>query len=676
MTEWVSLKEAAELEGLLYDTVKKRMQRGLYITDNKSNPLGGQDNIYIDVSSLSLPAQAKYKRREQAEIDKQRLKRLIESGEPPWYVTYDFSLYYENYKATYQKAQGLAAVIEKYLRESAEHHKTKTEFCEEFVKNNLSISSKQFRRYLKKYKEAISWAGVKENENGDSYDYFRIMALCPPPKKGKHTKLTPELMADIENLWASEKYHRNLQSIQLLCEDLWDRIDKRGGEYKPSYNTIRRYCIQLMYSYSDCQTLLQKGERAFRGEKMLKCRRDIKSLKVMECVMGDAHTFDCWIEVTTENGTKTAARPYLVGFIDVRSRALVGWGICLQPDAEAIKQVIIHMIYAKKDSQFYGVPRVVYIDNGKDFTAETLTGRKRKVRFDIDGEIKGFYKSIGIETDMRALPYHAWVKGQIERAFGTIISRFTKRIDSYTGTLTGSKTAGKVFKDIPKMLERGQLMNITEFSEAFQRYLAEDYHIRKHSGLKEDGAKVPTPEWVFENEERYMKAAPPIEYAITLLGKCDTRTVYNYGVTIENITYSSEELARFIGEKILVRHYKKNLGFVCCFTISGEHICNAYTAERINPLAELGDETLTEHLKAQKRHEKRVKADISLLRMPYSEREMQVPELSEEPQKIIAIPQDRQWSERKKKEREKQEQKTNEFMRRQADKAFRRIENL
>lgn len=676
MTEWVSLSEAAELEELPYNTVTQNYIRNKYRFRTEPNPEGGKALVFIDVSSLSLPAQAKYKRRKQAEIQKLRAKRIRETGEPPWYVDCDFSWYYENYKSTYQKAQGLAAVIEKYLRESAEYHKTKTEFCEEFVSKNLSISSKQFRRYLKKYKEATAWASAQESEDGKNYDYFRILSLCPPPKKGKHTRLTEELRADIENLWASEKYQKNLQSIQLLCEDLWDWIDDRGDEYKPSYNTVRRYCQDLYYNHSDVAVYLQKGERNFKAIKMIKMRRDIASLEVMECVMGDAHTFDCWIEVTDENGNITAARPYLVGFIDVRSRVLVGWGITLQPNAEAIKQVVIHMIYPKKNSPFYGVPRVVYIDNGKDFTAETLTGRKRKVRFDIDGEIKGFYKSIGIEYDKRALPYHSWVKGQIERVFGTIISRFTKKIDSYTGTLTGSKTAGKVLKDIPKMLKAGQLLNMEEFTAAFEDYLAMDYHKRNHSGLKEDGAEVPTPEWVFLNEKRYQKAAPPIEYAITLLGQCTTRTVYSTGIRIENITYSSQELARFIGEKILVRYYKKNLGFVCCYTISGEHICNAYTAEKLNPLAEFGDETLTEHLKSQARQMRQMKADRNALKMPYEQRELQLPELSEEPQKVFAIPQDRQWSEQKKKERERQEQKTTEFMRKQAEKAFRRIENL
>lgn len=69
---------------------------------------------------------------------------------------------------------------------------------------------------------------------------------------------------------------------------------------------------------------------------------------------------------------------------------------------------------------------------------------------------------------MRSLPYQPWSKAQIERFFGTICTKFSKRTKSYTGTLTGSKTDAKVKKNIKKMLENGELMTMEEFSEKFE----------------------------------------------------------------------------------------------------------------------------------------------------------------------------------------------------------------
>lgn len=51
----------------------------------------------------------------------------------------------------------------------------------------------------------------------------------------------------------------------------------------------------------------------------------------------------------------------------------------------------------------------------------------------------------------RALPYQPRTKGQIERFFGGVCSRFSKQFSSYTGTLTGSRTDAKIPKDIQKM---------------------------------------------------------------------------------------------------------------------------------------------------------------------------------------------------------------------------------
>lgn len=102
--------------------------------------------------------------------------------------------------------------------------------------------------------------------------------------------------------------------------------------------------------------------------------------------------------------------------------------------------------------------------------------------FDFDAETQGFYQSIGIERVRRALPYQAWVK-DIERTFGTVCSNFSKRFDSYTGTLTGSKTAAKRQKNIDQMLERGELLTMEEFFAEWTKWKEKHYQGKKHRGL-------------------------------------------------------------------------------------------------------------------------------------------------------------------------------------------------
>lgn len=678
---WVTMEEAAELEGITYNAFQIRNSHGFYISKTEQNPNGGHALVYIDVSSLSAPAQERYRQRMRARINEQRKKRLEAMGEPPWYVSYDISAYMENYMEKFMKATEVAGIIKQYLCGKKEHRGNLTQYCEKFVKDNFDRSPKQFLKLVQRYNEAAVRAEICESEDGKNHDYFKILALCPPPKRGKAIKMTNEIISVIENLWSAKEHHENNQSVKMLYDDLVLILKKKDSDYIPEYNTVRKYVRKLEGKNKDTSAFLKGGVKGFRHDAMHKGLRDIKSLRVMEMVQADAHTFDCWIKYKKENGSVTAVKPYLVGFIDMRSRCLVGWSICVQPNAEVIEQTVMQMIYPKKNSDIYGVPRVLLLDNGKDFTAEMLTGRSRKIRFDVSGDCKGFYKSVGIEYEKRALPYQAWTKAQVERMFRTICEKFTKRIASYTGTLTGSRTDAKVVKDIEGMLLRDELMTIEEFSQKFEAWLHDEYHNKAHGGLKKQGESWDTPYEVFTNAEKYYKAAPPLEYSLSLIGMKETRTVYSYGINVNGVEYFHENLCKYRGEKIIVRYTRYNDEYVCCQTPDGEQICTAYKLTKLNPLAEEDDEILTDHIKTQRRQYRRVRDDISRLQMPYMEREMQTAEAAVNADKVVSIPEDTAYKEKMKQlaqsknneENEKKEHNLSEFLRKQGEKALKQI---
>lgn len=681
MTEvWLSLDDAAELEQMPYETLRSkiRFETGSFEVRNVPNANGGHNLVQVALSSLSPGAQARYKRRLADRERREAIKRRLEGKERPWYADIDIGWYLSTYKQEYMEKISLCSELEKYIKLRPQHHKCATEFLEEFAREHLGVSAKQMYRYLQRYDEGCMWGKLAESEDGRGHEYFRILALCKPPKKGRHTKLTPEIAALIENIWASEEFHRNRQSVKMLYDEVCSRL--AGAEWIPSYNTVKRYVDGLYAKYSGAAALLKDGERQWKNTTMMKKRRDTGKLRVMELWQGDAHTFDCWIQITKPNGTVAAIRPYLVAFIDTRSRCIAAWGICTQPNAEVIKKVIIHGIFPKECSPVQGVPRVMLIDNGKDFTAQTLTGRKRTQRFDIDGEIRGFYKAMGIEYDMRALPYQAWTKGQMERFFGTLCEGFSKKFPSYTGTLTGSRTDAKVKKDIQGMLERGELHTMDEFAAMFESYL-ERYHSKVHGGLVEQHEPNPRPAKVYENAEKYDKPAPPLEYALSLLGTTVTRTVYATGIELDKRQYMSEELAAYIGEKVTVRVKDYGLKTVVCYTEDGHLIGNAYTYDKLDPIAEGDDEALVEHIKSQRRQLGSTKENISELRTPYNER-IALPELTGSDAKTVAMVQDKQYSEaisKRTKPRtkpKKEAQELNDFMRSQAQKAIERIEGM
>ena len=246
-----------------------------------------------------------------------------------------------------------------------------------------------------------------------------------------------------------------------------------------------------------------------------KGKRDATSLEVMEYVIGDEHTFDLWVQWTAPNGKIKAVRPKLVAWIDMKSRAIIGDVLCVDANSQTLKESLVKMIYSSPG----GVPKILHVDNGKDYTARSMTGQDRKQRnidFGFDAETVGFYQSIGIQEVGRSLPYQPWDK-PIERFFNTVCLKFSRWFDSYVGTLTGSKTYAKRQKDVDAMLERGELLTMDEFFDVWTEWKNTKYHAREHRGLKDAGEKWVTPADMFANGPRYEKAAPPREYAAMLL---------------------------------------------------------------------------------------------------------------------------------------------------------------
>ncbi len=551
-------------------------------------------------------------------------------------------------------------------------------------------------------KSAKLWAMEMSKEDGKNYEYFKILSLCPKIREDKgRTALNDEMESVIENIWFNPDFAVNLCKYSKLYRIFTNElVDKRGydRENLPSYATVRRYIDDLRYKTDNARVLLQKGTREWKRISMIKGQRDMSKLQVMELVVADSHTFDCFVKVTAQNGKTKAIRPVIVAFMDMRSRALVGWSICEVPNSQVIKETIIHMVMEKKNKSnpFSGVPRVLLIDNGKDYTSEEMTGRKRSDRSNkkkdynlmleqyIDDEIKGFYAELGIEYE-RSLPYQAWTKGQIERFFNTVCEDFTKGINSYVGTLTGSKTSSKVNKDIKKMLERDELLSIEEFADRFEYWVLECYSKRSHTGLKDQKEKYKTPLEVYLNEDRYNKPAQPIDYLERLAMVKIKKKVYPTGIKFLGCKYMHEALQPYINASkgVVVRYNPRDVRKINVYDAKTDKlICRAENINLLNPIAAIGDKSLVEHIKSQKRQERLAREIIKKAQMPYEDRMAEIenvektvilPKLSDEKQKVVAMPPNVKYIDEKKK---LEETEKNEWLRKQAEPALAELRSI
>lgn len=619
---YVTLAEAAELENVKYKTMAQRLSRKNTFEVKTEKPRdGGKDTVFVAVSSLSKAARAAWRERE-------RLKELAAEAPPevaenvkrdiPWYVSVDLDWYIENYKERYYQAVELGNVIRRFLQYD---EGDRTRYAEEYAQKYLGKGYRTLYRYTKAYLEASAWADKLQKEDGSGYDHFKVLCLCRKPKEsGTFPSIKPEVKQVIKNIWFNRDFAANLGTREMLYEKLTAIAKINGWQELPSYQTVTRYISYMMEdeNLKNAWYLAARGDREYKNKVMVKAERNTIDLKVMELVMGDEHTFDCWVSWTAPNGKVIAIKPRLCAWIDIRSRMILGDVICRDANTDILKQSLLKLLYHDAGS----APRYIYVDNGADYVSKEMTGvgRYDRQRLEFDDAAIGFYRSIGIEDYHRALPYYAWVKGNIERSFKTVCDKFTKWFTSYTGTLTGSKTFAKVEKDVQGLLEQGKLLTMEEFYAEWTKWLHEVYQNRVHSGLKKQGETYKTPLSCWENEERYMKAVPPKNFATILMMKSEKCFVRNVGIKLSGLTYRSDDLCDYINSYVDVKYDPHDMGTIYIFR-EGKKVCEAYAQELLNFISPHGVEqkALKVHLARQKNQLKKDRERLEQANVPFTE---------------------------------------------------------
>lgn len=614
---YVTLAEAAELEGIKYNTMIARMARNSqkYMTKNIKSEIGGRDTVMVKVSSLSKQARNAY--RERQRLPQEPADQELDLSSAPWYVTSDPEWYMSAYKKNYYKGVELRDIIQKFLKSSPVCSGGQSDYAEQFAKEYLNASQRTLYRYVKDYHTAMAWASKMGRSDSMDYSWYTVLALCRKPKQtGAFPSFSEEIKTTIGYIWFHPEFAANQPTRQMLYEKLEEVAAANNWEKIPSYNSVCRYITWMMEDQrmKNAHFLAEKGLREYRNKVMVKASRDTSSVRVMEYVMGDEHTFDCWVSFTDMNGKTRPIRPKLIAWVDVRSRSIMGDIICKDGNARRLKESLLKMLLQEHG----GIPRYLIIDNGKDYTSRQMTGRSRKERHGepqepvyygnelaFGDEERGFYRSIGIEDDRRALPYQPWDKGQIERFFGTVCSKFTKWMASYTGTLTGSKTSSKVTKDVQKLFEQGKLLTMDEFVEAWSKWL-EKYHHSLHRGLKKAGEEWTTPWDLFENGERYERALPPKSQLTLLMLEEENVLVRNVGICRWNLEYRAQELCDYIGETVNIKYDPNDITTIYVFDRkTKKRICDAVSQELLQMAPSMRKDVFENHIKMQKRQERR-----------------------------------------------------------------------
>ena len=353
---FIGLKEAAEFEGVKYNTLVQRIKRSpnQYKTRTQPQENGGREQVLISVGSLTAKGRKAWRAAQKIDGRDVVIEKRTESA--PWYVGVDLNHYTEQHKKAFYEAVELAARVQDFIDYDGPD---RTAYAERYALG-LGVSLPTLYRYVDNILKANAWALKMEKEDGQSRDYFRALSLCRKPKAtATFPSLTDEQKALIQNIWFDRRFAANLGTIEMLYEKFEEVAEGRGWESYPSIKTVARYVKHITDARGaeSARYLAANGSREWKNKKMLKGKRDATSLKVMEYVVGDEHTFDFWVQWVAPNGKIKAVRPKLVAWMDMRSRAIVGDVACVEAAVlQKGSRSVDVLVEAEKEGSRYNVP--------------------------------------------------------------------------------------------------------------------------------------------------------------------------------------------------------------------------------------------------------------------------------------------------------------------------------
>jgi putative transposase len=378
-----------------------------------------------------------------------------------------------------------------------------------------------------------------------------------------------------------------------------------------------RYAVNRIMQHVDASALAyaRYGSRYWDAKFLQKAVREKPEL-INEIWFGDHHMLNLFV-VDAEG---RVFRPWLTAWMDAASSTLVGWMLTTNPNSDTIAESFARGAVATKGSPFRGLPRIVYIDNGKDYRSKRFEG-SQLVEYDIgrlndDFAGRPMLEALGVGVK-HAIPYWAWSK-PIERMFGTLDRRWMRDMPGWCG-------------DAPEQRpqEIGKLITFEAFAARFKAEVIDNYHIFRG----EDGL---TPMERYQRGTRARTDDPDWATMAMLRSQSTRRTVTTQGVRLDGVRYQDRALAGYVGKEVTVLHQRGgNLSVTILH--NSRFVCEA---ERVDAIRMIETDTARlDQLMADKAAQRKgVKAHLKQIqqRVGGIEREAYVEEIDEAGDRALA----------------------------------------
>lgn len=340
---------------------------------------------------------------------------------------------------------------------------------------------------------------------------------------------SPEAWARFRFLYLTPAQPAVTHCHQIVCAEAL----QKGWTWPENVRTVQLWVEkELPPAIAD---LHRKGQKKWARDHAPRIQRDYSQYRPMQLLVADHHEFDFLVLWRGK-----PVRPWLTAWMDMRSRYVVGWEISAAPNSDTI------FLAFRNAVKGYGAPLEILIDNGKDFCAKGLAGkRRRKPKLDADFT-ESIMERLGIQVHW-ARPFNPQAK-PIERFFETVCEGFSKRQPSYCGNSPENRPE-TLYRDL--RAGNVEVPALEEVRAAFGRWLKDAYHFRPHSG---DGMNGRTPADVFSEDPIALRTAPA-EILDLMLMRTRRAKVTRHGVRHNGAYYGQGnlEIFKLHGKEVLLR---------------------------------------------------------------------------------------------------------------------------
>lgn len=342
------------------------------------------------------------------------------------------------------------------------------------------------------------------------------------------------------------------------------KLQQQGQSYIPADITFRKYANWFKKNNYDKWILARDGEKALSDKVEPYIKRDASLLEVGDILVADGHKL-AFNVINPFTGKPTRAT--LVGFLDWKSTALVGYEIMLEENTQCIASALRNSII-----NLDMIPKIVYQDNGRAFRAKYFTDDKGFTELGF----QGLYLKLGIET-VFARPYNARAK-VIERFFKEFQEGFEKLLPSYVGNNIQNKPAYLMRNEkLHKQLHNDFIPTLDETIEMIDMWLNFKNSQPCPNSLNKTIAEV--------LEERKRQNID-INQLDDLMLATEVKTIQRNGIRFLNCDYFDERLYGF-KSKVLIKYNLFDLTSIKVYTTKGEYLCTAEQVTETHPMAKL-----------------------------------------------------------------------------------------